>query len=74
MILITDAVGNTLKIVSNKYVKQKKILQSNGTTFLKIDVNEKNVSKTSKESLISKWYEFHLNDYLNSKLCSVYHV
>ena len=54
MILITDAVGSTLKIVSNKYVKQKKILQSNGTTFIKIDVNEKNVSKTSKESLISK--------------------
>ena len=74
MILITDAVGNTLKIVSNKYVKQKKILQSNGTTFLKIDVNEKNVSKTSKESLISKSYKFHLSDYINSKLCSVHHV
>ena len=30
MILITDAVSNTLKKISNKYVKQKLTLQSNG--------------------------------------------
>ena len=40
MILI-DAVSNTLQKISNKYVKQKKNLQLNGTSFISI----KNLSK-----------------------------